>query len=64
MVKISTRFFSDMPCDISNQGTLPAYHFLELLNSEHLNLAQISSIDWLTGRYHKMLRAGYAKLYF
>ena len=48
MVKIQD-FFADVSCDLSNQTTQPAHYFFELFNSGHINRAQISSIDILTG---------------
>ena len=48
IVKIQD-FFSEMPCDLSNQTTQPAQHFFELFSSKHAHLTQISSINRFTG---------------
>ena len=42
-------FFSDMPCDLSNQRTQPAQHFFDLSSSKHAQIPQISSVDRFTG---------------
>ena len=53
MVKIQD-VFSDMPCDLSNQTTLPALSFLNLFSSKYLYLVHISSIGRLTCRFVSM----------
>ena len=57
--------FSDMPCDLSNQTTLPAQTFLSLLvQSTRIWLRWVVFTGLLMWPYKKVLRAGYAKIYF
>ena len=46
-------FLFDILLDISNKMTVPAHKYLELLSSKHLNLAQMSGIDRLTGEVQR-----------
>ena len=56
MVKIQD-FYFDMPCHLSNEATVPAHYFFEIFSLKHMEKAQISSTDRLTGSFISMTPA-------